>query len=120
MRARISIWCSINILLGCSRVRSFYIYGFYISFSVSNYMVLKEETKIVQSRNAYTQYLIIPSAVVRDSQYPFKNGGEVKITVDPIHRVMIIAPTENVSIDVSPEGVFIKVLEPASSGAKRQ
>jgi len=71
-------------------------------------MVLKEETKIVQSRNAYTQYLIIPSAMVRDSQYPFKDGGHVKIITDPIHRVIIIAPSEGVSIDVSPEGIFIK------------
>jgi len=74
-------------------------------------MVLREETKIVQSRNAYTQYLIIPSAVVRDSQYPFKDGGNVRIIVDPTHRVMIIAPTEGVSIDLSPEGISIKFVE---------
>jgi len=74
-------------------------------------MVLKEETKIVQSRNAYTQYLIIPSAVVRDSQYPFRDGGKVRIIVDSIHNVMIVAPAE-VSIDVSPEGIFMKAEHP--------
>jgi len=81
-------------------------------------MVLKEKTKIVQSRNAYTQYLIIPSAVVRDSQYPFRDGGNVKITVDPTHRVMIIAPSEGVLIETSPEGIFIKMLEPVGSNVK--
>jgi len=81
-------------------------------------MVLKEEAKIVQSRNAYTQYLIIPSAVVRDSQYPFKDHKKVKIIVDPTHRIMIIAPTEGVLIDVSSEGIFIKV--PKTLGSDRQ
>ncbi|MBX5321836.1 MAG: hypothetical protein ACQXXG_08800 [Candidatus Bathyarchaeia archaeon] len=75
-------------------------------------MVLKEETRIVQSRNAYTQYLIIPSAVVRDSQYPFKDGGKVKIIVDPAHRVVVIAPSEGVLIDTTPEGISIKFVEP--------
>lgn len=81
-------------------------------------MVLEEETKIVQSRNAYTQYLIIPSAVVRDSQYPFKGGGKVRIIVDPTHQVIIIAPSEGLSIDTSSEGIFVKMLESAGSNIK--
>ena len=76
--------------LGCSRVKSIYIYGFYVNISVKNYMVLQEETKIVQSRKAYTQYLIIPSAVVRDSQYPFKDGGRVRIKVDPKRKILVV------------------------------
>jgi len=71
-------------------------------------MVLKEETKLVKSPNAYTQYLIIPSAVVRDSQYPFKDGGRVQIIVDPTHRVIVIAPSKGVSVDTTDEGIFIK------------
>jgi len=57
---------------------------------LKNYMVLAEDTKIVQSSKAYTQYLIIPSAVVRDSQYPFKDGGRVTIKVDPQRKMLIV------------------------------
>ena len=81
-------------------------------------MVLKEETKIVQSRNAYTQYLIIPSAVVRDSQYPFKEGGNVIIFVEPTHQILIIAPIEGVSIENATGGILIKMLESADSDTK--
>ena len=57
-------------------------------------MVLEEETKLVKSPNAYTQYLIIPAAVVRDSQYPFKEGGKVRIRVDVKEKVIIVMPAE--------------------------
>jgi len=57
-------------------------------------MVLEEETKLVKSPNAYTQYLIIPSAVVRDSQYPFKDGGKVKIRVDVQKEMLIVMRVE--------------------------
>lgn len=46
-------------------------------------MVLVAKTKIVQSRNARTQYIIIPADMVADSQYPFSGGGEVEIIVIP-------------------------------------
>lgn len=39
-------------------------------------MVLEKETKIIQSRNARTQYIVIPADMVADSRYPFKAGGE--------------------------------------------
>jgi hypothetical protein len=67
-------------------------------------MVLEEETNIVQSKNAYTQYLTIPSSLVRDSQYPFKNGDKVKITVDPTHRILMITPAEKPDQDSSARG----------------
>ena len=57
-------------------------------------MVLEEETKLIKNPNAHTQYLIIPSAVVRDSQYPFKNGGKVRIKVDPERKLLIIMRPE--------------------------
>ena len=60
-------------------------------------MVLKEETKIVQSRNAYTQYLIIPSAIVRDSQYPFKDGGKVRIKVDSQRKMLIVTSANEIN-----------------------
>lgn len=72
-------------------------------------MVLREEAKLVKSSNAYTQYLIIPSVIARDSQYPFKDAGNVQIIVDPIHRAMVIVPTKGVSVDVTDKGIFIKV-----------
>jgi len=71
-------------------------------------MVLEEETKIVQSRNAHTQYIVIPAAMVRDSQYPFKEGEHVRITVDPYRKMMIIRSVKEPYIEVSREGIYIK------------
>jgi len=71
-------------------------------------MVLEDETKIVQSKNAHTQYLVIPSALVQDSQYPFKNGDTVKITVDPKHQALIITPVKEKQIKISSEGALTK------------
>jgi hypothetical protein len=46
-------------------------------------MVLEEETQIVQSRNAYTQYISIPAVMVRDSQYLFKADERVRMSKSP-------------------------------------
>lgn len=62
-------------------------------------MVLKGKAKIIQSPHAKTQYITIPSALTRDSQYPFKNGDEVEITVDPPHK-MITITSEGSSIEI--------------------
>jgi hypothetical protein len=70
--------------------------------------VLEEETKIVQSRNAHTQYIVIPAVMVRDSQYPFKADERVRITIDPYHKMMIIRSAEEPMIEVSPKGLYIK------------
>jgi hypothetical protein len=53
-------------------------------------MALKHKTKIKQSKNAYTQYLVIPSSLVRDSQYPFIEDDEVEIVVDPKEKKIIV------------------------------
>jgi hypothetical protein len=71
-------------------------------------MVLEEETKIVQSRNAHTQYIVIPAVMVRDSQYPFKADERVRITVDPYRKMMIITSVQALTVEVSPKGIFIK------------
>jgi hypothetical protein len=71
-------------------------------------MVLEEETKIVQSRNARTQYIIIPADMVVDSQYSFKAGEMVRIIIDPYRKMMIIRPVEEPIIKASPEGLYIK------------
>jgi len=71
-------------------------------------MVLETEVNIVQSKNAHTQYLVIPSAMVQDSHYPFKGGEKVKITIDPYRKLMIIMSVEEPQIKVSPEGIHLK------------
>jgi len=56
-------------------------------------MALQGRVKIKQSKNAHTQYLVIPSAIVRDSQYPFKKDEEVEILVVPNERRIIVKQT---------------------------
>jgi hypothetical protein len=46
-----------------------------------SFMVLKERIRILQSTNAKTQYITVPSAMVSDSQYPFKANDEVEIEI---------------------------------------
>lgn len=53
-------------------------------------MGLEKETKIIQSKNAHTQYVTIPASIVQDSQYPFGEGGKVKVYVEPDPGVMIV------------------------------
>lgn len=71
-------------------------------------MVLEFEAKIVQSKNAHTQYLVIPSVMVQDSQYPFKEAEKVRIIIDPYHRMMIVRSVDEPQIKVSPDGFLIK------------
>jgi len=71
-------------------------------------MVLEAEAKIFQSSKARTQYIMIPAAIVGDSQYPFKSGERVRITVDPYRKMMIIRSVEGPYIKVSREGIYIK------------
>lgn len=72
-----------------------------------NCMVLEEDTKIVQSKNAHTQYLVIPAAMVRDSQYPFEEGEKVRVTIDPYRKLMIIWSVEKSYVKVSNEGIIV-------------
>jgi virulence-associated protein VagC len=53
-------------------------------------MVLKARTRILQSRNSKTQYVTIPSAMVNDSQYPFKGDEEVDLEI--VGKKLIIQP----------------------------
>lgn len=71
-------------------------------------MVKEFETKIVQSKKAHTQYLVIPSVMVQDSQYPFKEGEKIRIVIDPYRKMMIVSPAEEPQIKVSPDGFVIK------------
>jgi hypothetical protein len=58
-------------------------------------MVLKEKSRIIQSVKSYTQYVTIPSAIVRDSQYPFKKDDIIEIEVDPSRQIIIIRKGES-------------------------
>ncbi|MEM2429218.1 MAG: hypothetical protein QW779_01605 [Nitrososphaerales archaeon] len=69
---------------------------------------MEAETKIVQSKNARTQYIVIPADIVSDSQYPFKAGERIRITIDPYRKLMIIRSIREPPIKVSSDGIFIK------------
>ena len=74
-------------------------------------MVLKTRIKLSQSKKAHTQYISIPSAVVQDSQYPFRDGGMLSLTIEP-NEEMIILSREDIrviSLDNLPmEGTIVK------------
>ncbi|RLG16490.1 hypothetical protein DRN63_04140 [Nanoarchaeota archaeon] len=71
-------------------------------------MVLEDEAKIFQSRKARTQYVMTPAVIVGDSQYPFKSGERVRITIDPYRKIMIITFIEEPYIKISREGIIVK------------
>jgi hypothetical protein len=71
-------------------------------------MVLEVETKIVQSKDAHTQYLIIPSVMVQDSQYPFKAGDRVKIVIDTHQNILMIKSAVETKVKVSPNGMHVR------------
>jgi hypothetical protein len=72
-------------------------------------MVLQTETKIVQSKDAHTQYLVIPAVMVQDSQYPFEEGEKIRITIDTGHKRMIIESImQQPQVKVSPGGIHLK------------
>ncbi|MFB0568788.1 MAG: hypothetical protein ACETV0_04160 [Nitrososphaeria archaeon] len=65
-------------------------------------MVLKGTTRLLETRlkikgkrgkiTEYRRFLIhVPSAMARDSQFPFKPGRELTITVDPRGKIVLKA-----------------------------
>jgi len=65
-------------------------------------MVLKGTTRLLETRlrikgkkskiTEYTRFLIhVPSKIARDSQFPFKPGQELVITVDPNGKIILTA-----------------------------
>jgi hypothetical protein len=68
------------------------------------HLVLAIKTKVIQSRASYTQYITIPSAMVRDSQYPFKSQQEVEIVVFPQEGKLEVRPLGNKSKSEIPSG----------------
>jgi len=49
-----------------------------------------------------------PAVIVGDSQYPFKSGERVRITIDPYRKIMIITFIEEPYIKISREGIIVK------------
>ncbi|MEM3663961.1 MAG: hypothetical protein QXK32_05355 [Candidatus Jordarchaeales archaeon] len=64
---------------------------------------MEAETKIVQSKNARTQYIVIPVAMVADSQYLFKANERIRIIIDPYRKMMIIRSFEDPVVEISPK-----------------
>ena len=73
---------------------------FYWASLITVLMVLSGTTKLVVSSlkikgkrgkvTVYTRFLIhIPSAMARDSQFPFRAGQELVITVDPKGKIVL-------------------------------
>ena len=74
-------------------------------------MVLRTKIKLSQSKKAHTQYISIPSAVVQDSQYPFKGGEMLSLVIDPNEGWIILSREDInlVSVDNLPtEGTIIR------------
>lgn len=46
--------------------------------------------------------------MVQDSQYPFREGESVRITLDPYHKMMIVRSVQEPQIEVSPNYFVIK------------
>jgi hypothetical protein len=44
---------------------------------------LTAKVRVVQNPDAKTQYIAIPSRVVQDSLYPFHEGDELHLKIDP-------------------------------------
>ena len=69
-------------------------------------MVLKTKIRVSQSKKAWTQYVTIPSAVVQDSQYPFKADEELNLEIEPTLGIMIISQGDK-PIKATPDGVLV-------------
>ena len=53
-------------------------------------MVLKAKSKIIQNKNAKTQYITIPATIASDSQYPFAAGQDIQIEINPNENKIVI------------------------------
>jgi hypothetical protein len=51
-------------------------------------LTLKAEVRVVQIKDAKTQYLAIPSAVVQDSLYPFHENDILDLEIHPNEKRM--------------------------------
>lgn len=52
-------------------------------------MVLVGNGKITSAGKTNTKYLSVPAKLVMDSNFPFEEGEQVKITIDPQNKRLI-------------------------------
>ena len=53
-------------------------------------LVDKVESKILENKEAKTQYLTIPARMVQDSQYPFKANDTVELEVQYEEKKLVV------------------------------
>ncbi|WP_169743670.1 hypothetical protein [Methanolacinia paynteri] len=53
-------------------------------------MVLVGNGKITSAGKTNTKYLSVPAKLVMDSNFPFEEGEQVKITIDPQNKRLIV------------------------------
>jgi len=53
-------------------------------------LTLKVETRILENKQAKTQYITIPARVVQDSQYPFKANDTVELEIEPQEKRLLV------------------------------
>lgn len=74
-------------MLKCDRVFINITIGIYIVSAIWFYLVIcvviHVVSRIVKSQKSNTHYLTIPADMVVDSQYPFQDGDEVEIIINP-------------------------------------
>ena len=70
--------------------------------------MLRTKIKLSQSKKAWTQYITIPSAIVTDSQYPFKDVDELYLEVEPTTGTMILSKKER-KVNLTPNGILINI-----------
>jgi len=61
----------------------------WISFG-QELLVLKVESRILENRQAKTQYITIPARIVQDSQYPFKANDTVELEIEPQEKRLLV------------------------------
>jgi hypothetical protein len=53
-------------------------------------LVDKVETRILENREARTQYITIPARMVQDSQYPFKANDTVELEIQSEEKRLVV------------------------------
>jgi hypothetical protein len=54
-------------------------------------VVLEKISRLTKANpQAATLYLVIPADLVKDSEFPFANGDNITIKIDPAHQRLVI------------------------------
>jgi hypothetical protein len=58
-------------------------------------LTLTAKVRVVQNKDAKTQYIAIPSAVVQDSLYPFRKNDILELEIDPKEKTVTLRYPES-------------------------